>query len=42
MGLPLRPLFVKDSMTTFFASDGLTLVDTDFDTALSAKVVHSS
>jgi len=37
---PTRPLLVKDSMPTLFATDRLALVDSDLYATLGAEVVH--
>lgn len=42
LSIPLRPLFVKNSVSTLFTPDGLALVDSNLDTALGAEIVHSS
>lgn len=42
LSIPLRPLFVKNSVSTLFTPDGLALVDSNLDTALGAEVVHGS
>lgn len=42
LSIPLRPLFVKNSVSTLFTPDGLALVDSNLDTALGAEIVHGS